>query len=123
MVIRNKNATLVVLGDIGRSPRMCYHAKSLADKNYRVQIVGYADHLPHPTISEHPNIRIIALRPPPASLNNLRPAFGLFLKFFWTLATLLFALFFRIDWPLLILMQNPPGVPCMLACWIVGCFR
>ncbi|VDM40247.1 unnamed protein product [Toxocara canis] len=123
MVIRGKNATLVVLGDIGRSPRMCYHAKSLADKNYRVQIVGYADTIPHPTISQHPNIRLIALRPPPASLNNLRPAFGLILKFLWTLSTLLFALFFRIDWPLLIVMQNPPGVPCMLACWIAARIR
>lgn len=59
MVIRAKNATLVVLGDIGRSPRMCYHAKSLADKNYRVQIVGYFDTQPHPQISEHPNIRLL----------------------------------------------------------------
>lgn len=61
MVIRGKNATLVVLGDIGRSPRMCYHAKSLADKNYHVHIVGYADTIPHPTISQHPNIRFALL--------------------------------------------------------------
>uniref|UniRef100_A0A915AKT8 Chitobiosyldiphosphodolichol beta-mannosyltransferase n=3 Tax=Parascaris univalens TaxID=6257 RepID=A0A915AKT8_PARUN len=123
MVIRGKNATLVVLGDIGRSPRMCYHAKSLADKNYHVHIVGYADTIPHPTISQHPNIRIIALRPPPASLNNIRPTIGLILKFFWTLSTLLFALFFRIEWPLLIMMQNPPGVPCMFACWLAARIR
>lgn len=57
MVIRGKNATLVVIGDIGRSPRMCYHAKSLADKNYRVQIVGYTDSAIHQCIQQHPCIR------------------------------------------------------------------
>ncbi|VDK86226.1 unnamed protein product [Litomosoides sigmodontis] len=57
MVIRGKNATLVVIGDIGRSPRMCYHAKSLADKNYRVQIVGYTDSAIHQCIQQHSYIR------------------------------------------------------------------
>lgn len=57
MVLRGKNATLVVIGDIGRSPRMCYHAKSLADKNYRVQIVGYTDSAIHQSIQQHPYIR------------------------------------------------------------------
>lgn len=32
---------VVVLGDIGRSPRMQYHALSLAKHNARVDIVGY----------------------------------------------------------------------------------
>lgn len=57
MVLRGKNATLVVIGDIGRSPRMCYHAMSLADKNYRVQIVGYTDSAIHQSIQQHPYIR------------------------------------------------------------------
>ena len=29
---------VVVLGDIGRSPRMCYHAVSLAEAGYQVHI-------------------------------------------------------------------------------------
>lgn len=32
---------VVVLGDIGRSPRMQYHARSLADRGAYVNIVGY----------------------------------------------------------------------------------
>ena len=32
---------IVVLGDIGRSPRMLNHATSLADSGYFVNIVGY----------------------------------------------------------------------------------
>ena len=29
---------VVVLGDIGRSPRMCYHAVSLAENGYEVKL-------------------------------------------------------------------------------------
>ena len=32
---------VVVLGDIGRSPRMQYHALSLCREGYSVDIVGY----------------------------------------------------------------------------------
>ena len=34
-------ATIVVVGDIGRSPRMQYHAISLADENVKTTIIGY----------------------------------------------------------------------------------
>ncbi len=30
-----------MLGDIGRSPRMCFHVESLANEGYKVAIVGY----------------------------------------------------------------------------------
>ena len=38
---RSKSAFLVVLGDIGRSPRMNYHCLSLAKHGYWVTIIGY----------------------------------------------------------------------------------
>lgn len=36
-----KRACVVVLGDIGRSPRMQYHSLSLADAGYNVRLIGY----------------------------------------------------------------------------------
>ena len=33
--------TIVVLGDIGRSPRMQYHAMSLVKTGYQVDFVGF----------------------------------------------------------------------------------
>lgn len=36
------STTIVVLGDIGRSPRMQYHAISLAKHGAKVEIVGYS---------------------------------------------------------------------------------
>lgn len=35
------SVTIVVLGDIGHSPRMQYHAQSIAKHGGRVNIVGY----------------------------------------------------------------------------------
>ncbi len=36
-----KKVTILVLGDIGRSPRMQYHALSLARHGFNVDFVGY----------------------------------------------------------------------------------
>lgn len=41
-----KSVALVVLGDIGRSPRMLYHATSLASNGYTTHIVAYRGALP-----------------------------------------------------------------------------
>lgn len=38
---RGKSVQIVVLGDIGRSPRMQYHAISIAKHGGRVQLIGY----------------------------------------------------------------------------------
>lgn len=40
---KKKNVCVVVLGDIGRSPRMQYHAQSLICEGYNVDIIGYTD--------------------------------------------------------------------------------
>ena len=36
-----KDIAVVVLGDLGRSPRMLYHAGSLAARDWTVSLVGY----------------------------------------------------------------------------------
>ena len=36
-----RRVCIVVLGDIGRSPRMQYHALSLAKEGWQVDLVGY----------------------------------------------------------------------------------
>lgn len=38
---RPKTITVIVLGDIARSPRMMYHAQSLLDHHWNVRLVGY----------------------------------------------------------------------------------
>ena len=36
-----ESVTIVVLGDVGRSPRMMYHAGSFASRHWRTRIIGY----------------------------------------------------------------------------------
>lgn len=38
---RRARAIVLVLGDLGRSPRMMYHARSLAKGNVEVDLCGY----------------------------------------------------------------------------------
>jgi beta-1,4-mannosyltransferase len=37
-----KTAFVVVLGDLGRSPRMNYHCLSLTNLGYKIKFIGYA---------------------------------------------------------------------------------
>ena len=39
--IDNNHACIIVLGDIGRSPRSMYHALSFAENGYKVTLIGY----------------------------------------------------------------------------------
>lgn len=88
---------ILVLGDIGRSPRMQYHALSIARKGGKVVIIGYQGKFlfnsdcsffsafselidlsyasliesdPNPDIVSNPNITIVPLRPHPAILQT-----------------------------------------------------
>lgn len=40
-------AYVVVLGDLGRSPRMCNHALQFDKHNFNVQLIGYAGERPN----------------------------------------------------------------------------
>lgn len=40
---KNKTVGVVVLGDIGRSPRMNYHSFSLNKEGFQVKVLGYDD--------------------------------------------------------------------------------
>lgn len=41
--VSTKRVWVVVLGDIGRSPRMQNHVKSFAENGYLVEVVGYLE--------------------------------------------------------------------------------
>ena len=41
--VNTKRVWIVVLGDIGRSPRMQNHVKSFAENGYLVEVVGYME--------------------------------------------------------------------------------
>ncbi|CAI5959487.1 unnamed protein product [Closterium sp. NIES-64] len=76
---RRGRAAVVVVGDVGRSPRMQYHALSLANQaGLEVDLIGYAGSQVHPSVAEHPRIHLRLLGMPfPSGLS--RPLYLLLL--------------------------------------------
>ncbi|KAN0063459.1 mannosyltransferase [Thecaphora frezii] len=122
-----RSAAVVVLGDIGRSPRMCFHVESLANEGWKVAVVGYRGTLPPPPL-RRPSIKHHHLRTPPAFIARLpRAAFALVapikvlyqsLSLFWQLAA-------KVQPPPeIVLVQTPPALPTLfvvrLVCALLG---
>ncbi|XP_059058027.1 chitobiosyldiphosphodolichol beta-mannosyltransferase [Achroia grisella] len=108
-----KSAKVVVLGDIGRSPRMQYHALSLANSGLKVNIIAYVDSEPLAEILENHNISITKLKP--LVLERGPKLLQYALKALWQSISLLIALFFTGKYDYL-LCQNPPAVPTLPVC-------
>eukprot|EP01112_Ceratiomyxa_fruticulosa_P019011 TRINITY_DN6156_c0_g1_i1.p1 TRINITY_DN6156_c0_g1~~TRINITY_DN6156_c0_g1_i1.p1 ORF type:complete len:499 (+),score=106.81 TRINITY_DN6156_c0_g1_i1:50-1498(+) len=105
------NVCVVVLGDIGRSPRMQYHSLSLASlPNANVSLVGLKGKEPHPLVRENPNINIHHIPTFPALPRILFPIYAP-IKVLFQALFLLFTILFVIPSPDYILVQTPPAIP------------
>ncbi|KAF2267365.1 beta-1,4-mannosyltransferas-like protein [Lojkania enalia] len=119
-----RTVQVVVLGDIGRSPRMQYHALSLAKHNARVYLIGYQESEIHPAILSDPLIRVVPLTPAPSFLrssNKLLFPVVAPLKALWQTRSLYRALCYRTEPARWMLVQNPPSIP-TLAIAKIACF-
>ncbi|SPO31136.1 related to ALG1 - beta-mannosyltransferase [Ustilago trichophora] len=112
-----RSAAVVVLGDIGRSPRMCFHVESLANEGWKVAIVGYPGSTLPPAL-QRSSIRQHHLRTPPSWIARLpRAAFIAVAPFKLVLqATSLFVeLTTQVHPPPeIVLVQTPPALPTLL---------
>ena len=106
---------ILVLGDIGRSPRMQYHALSVAKHGGQVDLVGYMGSDIHPDIlANSASIKIHALDPTPEYLRT--ESIYLFILYgplkvlfqIWNLWMLLGYQTRPARW---MLVQNPPSIP------------
>ncbi|XP_061340419.1 UDP-glycosyltransferase TURAN-like, partial [Gastrolobium bilobum] len=69
---RRGRACVVVLGDIGRSPRMQYHALSLAKQaSLKVDIVAYGGSEPHAALRDNPSIDFYIMKQWPTARQSL----------------------------------------------------
>ncbi|KAL3421113.1 glycosyl transferase group 1 [Phlyctema vagabunda] len=114
---------VLVLGDIGRSPRMQYHAMSIAKHGGRVDVIGYQESALHPGLVDNPLISIVALPLPPPLLRSNKLPFVVAgpLKVVWQIWGLFQALSYRTQPSRWLLVQNPPSIPTLFIAIIV-CF-
>lgn len=109
---KRKTVSIFVLGDLGHSPRMCYHAKSFSKLDYYVNLCGYLEEQPPFDIIDDINIDIYPIT---VTKNTSNLPFVLFaakkmaVQFFQLLKLLLD--FRGTDY---ILIQNPPSIPILL---------
>lgn len=121
----NTTVHVVVLGDIGRSPRMQYHALSIAAHGGLVNIIGYVESDVHPDITAYSTIKVVPLDPLPEWLRTLKLPFIIVgpLKALWQTWSLYHTLAYRTKPPKWMLVQNPPSIPTLAVARLVCTFR
>ncbi|HJU43470.1 MAG TPA: glycosyltransferase [Vicinamibacterales bacterium] len=117
---------VIVLGDLGRSPRMQYHAASLAAAGADVDLIGLDGAPPVPAVSANPRIRCHRL---PDRAFRGRSKGGV-RRYVWASAfralaqgARLFGALMRIPKPDVILVQNPPAIPTLSIAWLAARLR
>ncbi|KAK6199512.1 beta-mannosyltransferase [Scheffersomyces amazonensis] len=109
---KRKSITIIVLGDLGHSPRICYHAKSFSKYEYYVNLCGYIETEPPYDVVDDINIDISEIKPIKNSFNLPYILFigqKVFLQVFQ-----LFKLLLGIRGSDYILLQNPPSIPILI---------
>ncbi|RKP09362.1 hypothetical protein THASP1DRAFT_28837 [Thamnocephalis sphaerospora] len=124
--VARKRVLLVVLGDLGHSPRMQYHARSLASHGYTVDMVGYAGAKPLQELVASPQVHIHYLatppRLPPGAPKALFLAYAPF-KVLFQLVLLTYKMLFAVSRPRFILIQNPPAIPVLAVARLTALMR
>ena len=117
---------VIVLGDLGRSPRMQYHAASLADAGSDVELIGLEGAAVIPAVASNPRIRVHRL---PDRSFAARSKGGV-RRFVWSSAARgigqalrLFRTLMSIPKPDVLLVQNPPAFPTLFIAWLVSRLR
>ncbi|XP_076839363.1 chitobiosyldiphosphodolichol beta-mannosyltransferase [Brachyhypopomus gauderio] len=112
------NVCVLVMGDIGRSPRMQYHALSFSKHGYNVTFIGHLGTKPHQDILEDDRIDII----PISELRSLQvgPKILIYISKVIIQSLQLFYVLMQLEDQAYILLQNPPGIPGIAVTWLVS---
>ncbi|KAH6659334.1 chitobiosyldiphosphodolichol beta-mannosyltransferase [Truncatella angustata] len=116
---------VLVLGDIGRSPRMQYHALSIAKHGGTVDLIGYDESPLHPDLANSPKVIVHPLPLPPAILRSKSTPFIITgpLKVLWQIWSLFWILSYQTQPARWLLVQNPPSIPTLFVSLVVSILR
>jgi beta-1,4-mannosyltransferase len=115
---------VVVLGDLGRSPRMQYHALSIANHGASVDFIGYRESEIPENITTNQRISVVPIAPPPKLLQTSNKLLFLLvapLKVLWQIWSLYYVLGYRTKAAKWMLVQNPPSIPTLAVAFFI-CF-
>ncbi|KAJ3986328.1 mannosyltransferase [Lentinula detonsa] len=119
-----RSVAILVLGDIGRSPRMMYHAESFAENGFMTYVIGYGGSKPIPALERLPKVELRYLSEPPAILRSLPFVLLAPFKIIHQITSILRELLIHAgEPPEYILVQNPPSIPTLAIVWLVGKIR
>ncbi|CAK7212794.1 mannosyltransferase [Sporothrix bragantina] len=119
---RTPTVQVLVLGDVGRSPRMQYHALSIAQRGH-VQLIGYYESDLLDELDQHPRLTKVPLSPAPAIVRKLPFIIGGPLKVIWQVLDLFLTLTYRTRPARWLLVQNPPSIPTLAIAALVVVLR
>ncbi|XP_052768943.1 chitobiosyldiphosphodolichol beta-mannosyltransferase-like [Mya arenaria] len=122
-VAGRRSVCIVVLGDIGRSPRMQYHAISFLKSGFTVDMVGYSGSEVQAELKNNDNMTLHYMKELPSCLKGCPRLVSYMVKVVWQCVTMAAALLLMPKCGH-ILVQNPPCIPTFLVavvtCWLRG---
>ena len=114
---RCHHVAVIVLGDVGRSPRMQYHTLSLLQHGYQVSLLGYKGENLIPALTDgNDNHLLNVIRFQPCTpwkiiRERFKPLYYL-IRFVELVRVLCYALFMQVPSSVdCVLVQNPPSLP------------
>ncbi|KAI6783433.1 Chitobiosyldiphosphodolichol beta-mannosyltransferase-like protein [Emericellopsis cladophorae] len=121
----DEHIQILVLGDIGRSPRMQYHAISVAKHGIHVDLIGYKETARHPELIGKENVSLYALSPYPEWIAwGTLPLLSIPYKVIHQFCTLYYQMMYAAPAAQWIIIQNPPSIPtfhvAMFVAWVRG---
>lgn len=119
-----RSVAILVLGDVGRSPRMMYHAQSFAENGFMTDIVGYKGADLIPSLERLPRVHAQYLPEPPKILKFLPFVVAAPIKIVHQIISILLVLLVYIEKPPeFLVVQNPPSIPSLALVQLVGRIR